>query len=53
MKKKTAKGIIEVETKKLVELVVLASNMAADLADFGSENADYYIKQIKKWKPNK
>jgi hypothetical protein len=52
MKKKKPNGSVEVKTKQLVKLVVLASNMAADLADFGSENADYYIKQIKNWKPS-
>lgn len=52
MKSKKKKGIVEVKTQQLVKLVVLASSMASDLADFGSENADYYIKQIKKWKPS-
>ena len=52
MKKKKPNGSVEVKTKQLVKLVVLASNMASDLADFGSENADYYIKQIKNWKPS-
>jgi hypothetical protein len=41
----------EVETARLVELITLASDMASDLHDFGSENADHYRQQLDKWAP--
>lgn len=41
----------QVETARLVELITLASDMASDLHEFGSENADHYQQQLDKWTP--
>ena len=41
--------VIKIKEDQLIKLLVLASNMADDLRDFGSENAEYYSKQLSKW----
>jgi hypothetical protein len=41
--------IIPVDLKKLTELVILASNMADILVDFGCEDALYYRQQLEEW----
>ena len=43
---------IEVSQEKLIKLIILANKMAAELYDLDSENADRYLKQLKRWKPN-
>jgi len=52
MKKEKPKSIT-IEEDQLIKLLVLASNMADDLRDFGSENAEYYNEQLNNWTQHK
>lgn len=52
MKKEKPKSIT-IEEDQLIKLLVLASNMADDLRDFGSENAEYYNQQLNNWTQHK
>jgi hypothetical protein len=40
---------ITIEEDQLIKLLALASGMADDLRDFGSENANYYNEQLNNW----
>lgn len=53
-KKPKAKPVatIDVRMDRLVDLVMLASQMASDLQDFGSKNAAKYNRALDKWRPN-
>ena len=52
MKKEKPKTIT-IEEDQLINLLILASNMADDLLDFGSENAEYYNEQLNNWTQRK
>lgn len=43
---------ISVRVDRLVDIVLLASQMASDLQDFGSKNAAKYNRALDKWRPN-
>ena len=53
-KKPKAKPIptVSVRMDRLVDLVLLASQMASDLQDFCSKNAAKYNRALDKWRPN-
>jgi hypothetical protein len=44
---------ITIEEDQLIKLLALASSMADDLRDFGSENANYYNQQLNNWTQHK
>ena len=52
MKKEKPKTIT-IEEDQLINLLILASNMADDLRYFGSENAEYYNEQLNNWTQRK
>jgi hypothetical protein len=50
--KATTVATVSVRMDRLVDLVLLASQMASDLQDFGSKNAAKYNRALDKWCPN-